>query len=655
MRLKQLTLQNFGIYKGNHIVDLTVTEDKPIILFGALNGGGKTTFLDALQLVLYGKFAKCSNRGLQSYSKFLTATKNIYASDGEGVKLSLIFSHATETSISEFEIIRTWNTNNAETVDKVQVICNGLNEPHLSQNWDEFVNEFIPLSLSDLFFFDGEKIENLAHPERSSELIRTGIESLLGLDLLTQLQIDLSNVERKRKSENIDSSVVDKVIACEAEIGEQDIVVADIKVDMATLEKKISEYNISINKSRQKIRNSGAHLIEERDSIKFELGAIEEKLRFNLQQKVKLDSGSAPLGLVKALLTETENQIKLEQEIMKAKMISSEINEYEKAVKAVLTKENIASSTIGKINETMLSLSSQRKELAKQERYVGFEPDIFSGLDKNINEAAQQKVKLTIDKDYLLEQKALFDKKLESIPDYKTVEPLIKELAELEAYAKDSKADSKQKQGLLEQAVAKSDLLNLRYTNLLTQQNKDTFEQKRSIQVAEHIVKLKETMSGFADTLVSENIELLEQHIKNKFIALMRKDNLISEVKICPYTFELSLQDTNNEVLEPARLSAGERQLLAIAILWGLAEASGKEIPTVIDTPLGRLDGQHRTKLIDHYFPLASSQVILLSTDEEINGEYYDKLHSHISSEYSINYIEQAKTSVISKGYFNVA
>jgi len=211
MRLKQLTLQNFGIYKGEHIVDLTVTEDKPIILFGALNGGGKTTFLDALQLVLYGKFAKCSNRGLQSYSKFLTATKNIYASNEEGVKLSLIFSHATETSISEFEIIRTWNTNNAETVDKVQVICNGENEPHLSQNWDEFVNEFIPLSLSDLFFFDGEKIENLAHPERSSELIRTGIESLLGLDLLTQLQIDLSNVERKRKSENIDSSVVTKL------------------------------------------------------------------------------------------------------------------------------------------------------------------------------------------------------------------------------------------------------------------------------------------------------------------------------------------------------------------------------------------------------------------------------------------------------------
>jgi len=655
MRLKQLTLQNFGIYKGEHIVDLNVSEDKPIILFGALNGGGKTTFLDALQLVLYGKFAKCSNRGVQSYSKFLTATKNRYADEKDEVKLSLVFSHATDTSINEFEIIRTWNTNNLETVDKVQVVCNGENDPHLSQNWDEFVNEFIPLSLSDLFFFDGEKIENLAHPERSSELIRTGIENLLGLDLLTQLQIDLSNVERKRKSENIDSSVIDKVVTCEAEIGDQDIIVSKIKVEKANLEKKISEYKVLINKARQKIRNSGAHLIEERDNIKFELGAIEAKLKFNLQQKVKLDAGSAPLALVKNLLAETEKQTILEQEITKAQMISGEINEYEKAIKSILSTESIELATLNKIDKSMNSISSKRKEVAKQERFIHFEPDIFTDLEKRIYDATRQRTKLKLEKDSLLEQKALFDKKLESIPDYKTVEPLIKDLAKLEAFAQDSKNELKQVHVLLEQAVNKSDYLNLRYTNLLTQQNKDTFEEKRSIQVADHIVKLKDTMSSFADKLVSENIELLEQHIKHKFIALMRKDNLISAINICPSTFELSLKDMNNELLEPSRLSAGERQLLAIAILWGLAEASGKEIPTVIDTPLGRLDGEHRSKLIDHYFPLASSQVILLSTDEEINGEYYSKLNSSVAQEYSINYLEKERTSEISKGYFNAA
>ena len=76
MIFKELTIKNFGIYQGNHIVDLSVKNGKPIILFGGLNGGGKTTFLDALQLVLYGKHAKCSNRGQLSYGAYLSKAKN---------------------------------------------------------------------------------------------------------------------------------------------------------------------------------------------------------------------------------------------------------------------------------------------------------------------------------------------------------------------------------------------------------------------------------------------------------------------------------------------------------------------------------------------------------------------------------------------------
>ena len=104
--------------------------------------------------------------------------------------------------------------------------------------------------------------------------------------------------------------------------------------------------------------------------------------------------------------------------------------------------------------------------------------------------------------------------------------------------------------------------------------------------------------------------------------------------------------------VELEQASALLRQLLAVAILWALAKSSGKTLPTVIDTPLGRLDGPHRQKLISNYFPKAGSQVLIFSTDEEITNEHYESLKGHIALEYNINYDELTESSVFSKGYF---
>lgn len=652
MIIKQLTLENFGIYQGRHEVNLSTSADKPIILFGGLNGGGKTTFLDALQLVLYGKHAKCSNRGHQSYGNYLISTKNRYVGNDDTVEISLTFTHTTDTTTNEFVIVRSWKTNTKDVKDKVTVYCNQQEDSHLSQYWDEFVNEFIPLSLSDLFFFDGEKIENLAHPDRSADLIKTGIENLLGLDLLSQLQIDLNNVERKRKSENLDTTVVAKVEALEAEITEQTTVVSAFKTDIANLEKRASDTNLNINKARQKVRSAGAHLIEERDIIKFELGAIEEKLKANLAERVKLDAGCGPLGLIPNLISSTKVQIKKEEQAVQANVIQSAITEYEATITQTLVNENVPKAALSALSNKMATLATEREELASTEFYIASNIAIFNGLDEKIAQDKLERTNLLKTREELFEQQALFNKKLESIPDYETVQHLLSELAGLEVELKNNFVLIKQKQQLLQQAQARDEVLNTRYANLLTQQSKDTFEQKRSIQVADHIGKLKNTMKSFADELIRENVMGLEKHITDKFFDISRKSNLITGVKICPNSFKLTLLDTNKNPMSPSRLSAGERQLLAIAILWGLAEASGKEIPTVIDTPLGRLDGKHRTKLINNYFPKASSQVILLSTDEEITGQYYTQLKPAICREYHISYNEQKQTSTFTEGYF---
>lgn len=652
MIFKELQIENFGIYKGKHSINLAVDEDKPVILLGALNGGGKTTFLDAIQLVLYGKHARCSNRAGIAYGTFLAGCNNHFASTGERVSLCLSFSHRAESQVKQYEIERSWSIKGPEAKDKVKVRVDYQHDEHLSQYWDEFVNEFIPLSLSDLFFFDGEKIEHLAHPQRSSELVRTGIESLLGLDLLSQLQIDLAQVDKKRLASNVDQSTLHKLQVCEEDIGRNNAVISELKKEIADLEYQLSNSNIAVNQARQAMRDAGAHLIEKRDDLKFELGAVQAKLEQNKTERVRLAAGVGPLGLVKGLIEQTKKQISIETEATHAKSLNDAIGSYNEKILSTLMAAAAQEKTISQVKQTMREQEKARQQLIDVECYLNNDLTIFNGLDERIEQQEKQSQRLKKEEVQLQEKHALLQKQLGTIPSYESVQHVLEALTEHEAKHKSLATLIAQKQKLLDQAVAKDNALSQRYSNLLTKQNKDTFEQKRTVQVSEHINKLKTTLKGFAEQLVSENIEHLQALVKQKFDALGRKSELISDLKICPTSFSITLYDTAGNPLEPARLSAGERQLLAIAILWGLAEASGKELPTVIDTPLGRLDGKHRSKLINYYFPKAGPQVILLSTDEEIIGDYYKQLRPYIAREFHINYDDQEKSSTFEEGYF---
>jgi DNA sulfur modification protein DndD len=136
------------------------------------------------------------------------------------------------------------------------------------------------------------------------------------------------------------------------------------------------------------------------------------------------------------------------------------------------------------------------------------------------------------------------------------------------------------------------------------------------------------------------------------FTQLLRKTSLVTALKIDPETFRIELTGGDGRPLPFDRLSAGERQLLATSLLWGLARASGRPLPTIIDTPLGRLDSSHRRHLIERYFPVASHQVILLSTDEEIDDDSLKRLRPHIGHTYHLQFDEALRSTAITEGYF---
>jgi DNA sulfur modification protein DndD len=169
----------------------------------------------------------------------------------------------------------------------------------------------------------------------------------------------------------------------------------------------------------------------------------------------------------------------------------------------------------------------------------------------------------------------------------------------------------------------------------------------------EQLARGKQTLATFEEKIRNKHLKNLEKVIKECFDSLLRKKEFLQSISISKSDYQMTINIVGGETVPSSKLSAGERQLLAVAVLWALAKLSGRQLPTVIDTPLGRLDSKHRKFFVENYFPQAGHQVILLSTDEEIVGNYYKSLKDSVSKEYLVEYNEVEQSSFVSSGYFN--
>ena len=156
-------------------------------------------------------------------------------------------------------------------------------------------------------------------------------------------------------------------------------------------------------------------------------------------------------------------------------------------------------------------------------------------------------------------------------------------------------------------------------------------------------------LKEFQEISARRKVELLEREFVNAFRRLMEKD-IVASACIDTRRFTVTLLNGEGGEVKRAQLSAGEKQIYAIAMLEALARISERRLPVIIDTPLGRLDSRHRANLVERYFPHASHQVILLSTDTELDNSFYRSLSRHVSHAYVIVCGEAG--SELREGYF---
>jgi DNA sulfur modification protein DndD len=216
---------------------------------------------------------------------------------------------------------------------------------------------------------------------------------------------------------------------------------------------------------------------------------------------------------------------------------------------------------------------------------------------------------------------AVVDRKLSMVPEEDAIAPLEAERTELEQRLNALAQEKYRLEGERTRLDAEIDRKEASLTRRIESVTRCQLEKEDLRRVKEHSHRAQEALQRFREKVVERHIAVIQAHVLASFQYLVRKKSLVSLIRIDSRSFEIELRDSEWNLVRPDRLSAGERQVLAVSLLWGLAKASRRPLPAVIDTPLGRLDSSHRRHLVERYFPHASHQVLLLSTDEEIKGE----------------------------------
>jgi DNA sulfur modification protein DndD len=625
-------------------------------LIGGLNGRGKTTFLDAIQLVLYGKSANCSNRGTLAYDQFLSKCRNRSAKPSDTTSLELTFSHASGGKVSQYRVRRSWDGERALPKEQIRVWVDGSEDPFLAESWSDHVEGLVPIGVSQLFFFDGEKIEQLADPKNAPQILGTGINSLLGLDIVDRLSSDLSTFE-KRSANRSGNDVSSHIVRGQSELDELATLHGTAAQELASLQQQADFCRKEIHELEASYQARGGKTADERAAILDEKSRVEAALEILREGLLEHAAGQGPLLLIRPLLDRVKAQAEAERRADENALLQSILEKRDTKIISIFKKSKIDPTVVKYVSRALEADREEKKGASKIPRLLSLSRqsrEEVSSIVKALPEAAVT-IKLLLREYRSMTSKLdLIDRRLASAPSHESLADLIakiatkrKELGTLEGQLEQKQAKSKSLANELERQTAV--VRNLRQKALHS-----TWAVRDQDRILVHSSRVKLTLEQFKHRILLKHIERIETFILESLKLLFQKQTLVSGVKINPGTLELSLLTETGDELHAERLSAGERQLLAVSLLWGLGKASGRTLPTIIDTPLGRLDSQHRNRLVEQYFPQASHQVILLSTDEEINGAYLRTLVPKISRTYLIDYSESSRSSSISTKYFSL-
>ncbi len=659
MLFRELVLENFGSYLGKNTINLLPDLDadsRPIILIGGMNGGGKTTIMDAIRLALYGARAQCSTRGSLSYGDFLAQCVSRHTPPNEKARIELAFQVAEDGDLQDIRIVRHWERNPKDGKDTLGILVNDWADKTLLNTWDEYIENLLPLGISNLFLFDGEQVKELAEQETPPAAVFDAIQSLLGLELAERLAADLDVLVTRKRRDLATKNQLEAIDIIEAKLAQQQLELATIDAETTQLTLKLA---VAIDRERQafdKFILEGGKIAAQGKELDLASIAIQSQIDRHRQDLCQLAAGSLPLALITPLLTQVRSQAEIELRHQQGKAALDLLVERDLRLIDYLHQQSLSPD---RITDIQAFLATENQSLIQASEldppaWLNADPKAIDYLDNLLNSEIDR------DRDRVSQLQIQLS---ELAAELDFIDRQIAEAASPEEYIR-LKAQETTARELVSKLTADK-ITNERRCQELdriitkTKQELATYTETNiklinDRHIIDSVAKVKATLEIFKAKLTLKKINKLENEVTECFRYLLHKSELVQRVTIDSSTFTLTLHDPDGKLLPKHRLSAGEKQLLAIALLWGLARVSGRQLPIAIDTPLGRLDSSHRTNLIERYFPAASQQVILLSTDTEIAESEVANLRAQgvITREYTLEHNSSEQRTQVRSGYF---
>ncbi len=665
MLLTKIILQDYGVYRGKNEFDFTCTKDKPVILIGGTNGAGKTTLFESVMLCLYGAYATGNRSTKKSYEQMLAKRIHRYAgssaqADFASITVQFVVFHSGKEI--EYRVNRVWKKSHTGIDEQLLVHKRHSQEQFLPLDtveesyWQSFIKDLIPKGVANLFFFDGEKIVKIAKEEKEDFAIKESFKSLLGLDVVEQLQTDLQTNMMKNLVGG-ESTLQDEYDRYKKEREEYNKTNTMLQERLAQKQNEFDSLQMKIEGLESSISKIGGEFASARESAKSNL--VEKKTIYSTVEKRMYENCATylPFSLIPELLDSIKSSIEEDQAILQERLGSSAvIAELDKIRSKIESKEFFEGLKMDNIQtdsmrERLLGLFTGKRIQDDKNELFGFSSIQAARILHSIHEANHSALsKLSADTRELVDvgrEIEMLERTLASAASDDEVGPMVSELGRLNSTSGELRAEMNHMEEKLSSNMAMRTHIDAKLRGIVKQMYQNEKSKDRVVLTQ----NVQSVLDEFLEKIKSGKLQLLEQYLLEGTQLLMHKKRFIEKITIDPDTFQVSLYDGNDQPIPKDMISEGEKQMFATAILWALARTSGKSLPFMIDTPLARLDGEHRTNIVGKFLPFASHQVIVFSTNKEIEHEYYEMLKPYISKSYVLRFSEDGTTRS-REGYF---